>query len=174
MRVTLPEGVTADDVVYAYVTLGLSCPRVAARLGIDRKKVGIILRAAGVTPRRGRRPHRESGAIVAAYRAAIPPAEVAATYGCHPNTVLRSAHVAGLPVRGKGRPPIQVDTGALAGAYRDEGLSLSQCAQRFGLTPMTVARHLRAAEVPLRPRGRKADIDVDALLWLGRFHLAPL
>jgi hypothetical protein len=153
MRVTLPEGVTADDVVDAYVNLGLNYPQVAVRLGIgDYNTVGGILRAAGVTPRRGRRPHRESGAIAAAYRAGIPSGEVAATFRCHPNTVLRHAHLAGLATAPReGRPPIPVDIGALVTAYRDEGASIRECAQRFGISPSTVTRRLRAAEVRLRP-----------------------
>ena len=52
------------------------------------------------------------------------------------------------------RPGDDVDGQAVVTAYRDEGLSLHDCAARFGISQRWVAAVLEKHGVPRRPVGR--------------------
>jgi hypothetical protein len=52
------------------------------------------------------------------------------------------------------RPGDDVDDQAVVTAYRDEGLSLHDCAVRFGISQRRVAAVLERHGVPRRPVGR--------------------
>jgi hypothetical protein len=96
--------VTAEDIVHACVVLRLSYRQVCAKLGIgDPGQVGAVRHAAGIRPRAGVRPRADLDGAAAACQAGVPSREIGELFGCHPDTVLRHARAAGLPVRPPGR-----------------------------------------------------------------------
>lgn len=57
------------------------------------------------------------------------------------------------------KPRIRIDEHGLITAYRDDGLSLRECAQKFSISTGTAARVLARHRIPQRPRPRSADHD---------------
>jgi hypothetical protein len=66
-------------------------------------------------------------------------------------TIMKFLAAEGVTVR---RPGGDLDERAVAAAYRDERLSLHECAVRFGVSERRVAAILDRQGVPRRPVGR--------------------
>lgn len=63
---------------------------------------------------------------------------------------------------GGGQPSEVIDVAALIAAYRDDGLTLRQCAVRFGISTARVSRILRRNEVITR--GNRSSPAVEKLV----------
>jgi hypothetical protein len=72
-------------------------------------------------------------------------------FGVSRTTIMKFLAAEGVAVRSRGR---DLDERAVAAAYRDERLSLHECAMRFGISERRVAAVLDRQGVPRRPVGR--------------------
>lgn len=93
--------------------------------------------------------------LVNGYRDGKSTTKLAANYGLSPKTVARRLRAAGVELRPSGGRWCSwklLDDGLMARRYL-EGESTTQLAARFGVSAPTIARHLKAAGVELRPPG---------------------
>lgn len=90
--------------------------------------------------------------VIADYQAGATLMELGAKYGVSYMTIQRRLVDCGVHIRPRTNK-IERDTPAIAAAYR-AGATLTEISAQFGFSPSTVRQALRAADVPMRTRGR--------------------
>jgi transposase len=162
-----PEAGTGDREVIAAYQHGLTLSECADKFRLSSATVANIMKRHGVS-RRARGPRGPSAAtrqaVIAAYRdEGLSIKECIRRAGVSRETVHTILDGAGIH-RDPRRRALRtaVDRRALAKAYR-EGMSLRQCAARFGIAPATVVSVLDQQREPRR-RAARSVVDEDALL----------
>jgi transposase len=146
-------------VVAAYRAAGVTTPEVGAQFGCHAHTVARLVRAAAEPVRQGRRPVAvDHDALVAAYRTErLTIRQCADRFGLS-YTATRDRLIAAEALSpGRHAYPPGPDPGPLVDAYVRQGLTITQCAARFGMSYSAARNRLVAAGVPLRPRGRRAS-----------------
>jgi transposase len=174
-RRTRPS-VDPAELVAAYRDEGLTVRQCADRFGVGRDTAARALRRSGV-PIRGKGGYRVPAIdqeIIAAYRdQELTIRECADRFGIGRSMVCRVLERNGVPTRPRGwrhrladgdpgRQPLAFSTAALIAAYRDQGLTMRQCADRFGISSATVSRILGRNEVAAR--GNRCSPAVEKLV----------
>ena len=92
----------------------------------------------------------EAANVVEEYQNGQSTYALAEKYGCHRNTVSRCLKKFGTTIR-IGNAKTVIDDAEMIGLY-NEGVNTTKIAERFGIAPATVIRHLHANGVEMRGR----------------------
>ena len=162
--------VPAEQLIAAYLDQGLSVGECVERFGISREIVRRTLDSGGVARDRRRRRQRiriDEQALITAYRdRQLTIAQCAEEFATSPSTVRRILRRNDIPARPPGRRSLRrLPEQSIVSAYRDERLSVRQCAARFRASTRTIVRVLEQAGVPRRPSGRSSPtVDDEQLI----------
>lgn len=153
-RLELP----VEEMVAKYEA-GAGIIAVGEAYGISSTTVRKRLMEAGVTMRpRGGASHAldlPMDELVARYEAGEGLGTLSRVYECSPMTIRKRLGAAGITIREPGRnnnAVIDLDIDGIVTAYRDDGLKLSEVAERYGVSTNTITRRLVEAGVTIRPK----------------------
>lgn len=156
--------------ITAYRDRLLTIAQCAQQFGIGPKAVVHVLARHDVPRRAAGRPRLNpavQAALISAYRdRQLTIAQCAEEFATSPSTVRRILRRNDIPARPPGRrSPRGLPEQAIVSAYRDERLSVRQCAARFTASTKTIIRVLEQAGVPRRPSGRSSPtVDDEQLI----------
>jgi hypothetical protein len=159
----LPDAPLAERVSHLYECEQLSTYQVAQIAGIDRQRVGRMLRAAGVAvkPRgAGRKRQADSRADVVAelyLRQELTSTEVSARTGIPSRTIRGWLAARQAPMRTRGwanrEDRLAAPAGELSELYVDGGLSAAETGRRLGIPLRVVLRSAHDLGLPVRTGG---------------------
>lgn len=152
-----------EQVCHLYECEKLSTYRIAAVVGIDRQRVGRMLRRAGVAvkPRgagRRRRPDEQTALAEHLYvHGGLSSTAIGELIGVPPRTVRGWLQSRGVPMRTRGRMNREdrqdVPVDLLASLYFGAGLSAAETGRLLGVSGRVVLRTAHDAGLPVRPGG---------------------
>jgi hypothetical protein len=174
----------AERVRHLYLCQGLSTHRIAGLAGLSRRRVGRLLKQAGVavTPRgagRSRRPSAELAALAETMedlyvRQRLTSAQIAALSSIPERTVRDRLRARGVAMRTRGKHDREdrrtVPVSDLNALYVRAGLPAAQVGQRLGVPGRVVLRAAHDYGIPVRvggppPRGGPVQIELVRALY---------
>jgi hypothetical protein len=160
---------TVAVIVALYVDCGFSTYRIAADVGIDRQRVGRLLRKAGVAlPQRGqgrRRPLRVAQAATEDMLRTLyvdlrmPSTEIGAALGISDRLIRSRLRRAGISLRSKGkwdrRDRTDAEKDDVSRLYVDQELAAETVGGKLGVSRRIVLRSAHTYGLPVRPGGMR-------------------
>lgn len=166
---TWPEEDKQQALVFA--RRGMSASAIARRIGMTPKTVMRYMRQAGIPVRPRGRWMADKEKVLELIRQGVSAREISQRIGMSHSQVRNYMHAAGVPVAR--RPPrvkLTEETKQQVLEFARRGMVLREIAERTGVSRPVVTGLVRAAGIPVRPRGSSATTPtpVEQILALAR------